>query len=104
MRSSRIIKLLLVDAHRVVSEGLRRLFESQPDIEVFDGDETGRNVLQLTRELEPDVVVIDVNMSETYHRQRFTFLVPIFAPEVFLTLQRVTFCALSNMLPRIAKG
>lgn len=65
MRNNGIIKLLLVDAHRVVCEGLRRLFDSQPDMKVLGGEETGRNVLQLARELQPDVIVIDVNMCDT---------------------------------------
>lgn len=55
----------MVDAQRMVCEGLRKLFESQPDMEVLDGDETGSNVLQLARELEPDVIVIDINISDT---------------------------------------
>ncbi len=65
MPSNEIIKLLVVDVHRMVCEGLHRLFGSQPNIELLDGDETGRNVLQLARESEPDVIVIDVNMSDT---------------------------------------
>lgn len=65
MRDNGTIKLLLVDAHRMMCEGLRRLFDSQPDIEVLDGEETGRNVSQLAHELQPDVIVIDVDMCDT---------------------------------------
>ena len=56
--------LLIVD-HRIVREGLRLLFESQSDMEVLDGAEIGTAVVQLARELEPDVIVIDINMRET---------------------------------------
>jgi DNA-binding NarL/FixJ family response regulator len=49
----------------MMCEGLRRLFDSQPDVKVLDGEETGKNVSQLAHELQPDVIVIDVNMCDT---------------------------------------
>ena len=65
MDSSQKIKVLLVHDHGIVRQGLHELFESQPDMEVLDVVKVGENVVQLTHELKPDVIVIDVNMSET---------------------------------------
>jgi DNA-binding NarL/FixJ family response regulator len=65
MRNGEKIKVLLVDEHRILCEGLRLLLDRLPDMEVLDGEQVGKNVVQLTRELKPDVVIIDLNMSET---------------------------------------
>jgi len=58
------IKILLANDHKIIREGLRSLFTSHSDIEVLEGEDS-KSVVQLSNELEPDVVVIDINMSET---------------------------------------
>lgn len=65
MGSTGRIKVLLIDDHRIVREGLHLLFESQPDMEVLGGTEVSKTLVQLAHELEPDVIVIDINMYET---------------------------------------
>jgi len=59
--SSEKIKILLVDDHKIICEGLRLLFESQPDMEVLDEVEVDKTFLQLAHEPEPDVIVIGFN-------------------------------------------
>ena len=56
------IKILLVDDHAIVRQGLHSLLEKEPDIEVVGEAEDGRKALELTRELLPDVVVMDITM------------------------------------------
>ena len=56
------ITVLLADDHTVVREGLRSLLESEPDIEVVGEARDGRQAVQLTRELLPAVVVMDIAM------------------------------------------
>src|SRR5881394_3097317 len=56
------IKVLLVDDHTIVRQGLRVLLEVEPDITVVGEAETGRQALQMTRKLSPDVVVMDIAM------------------------------------------
>ena len=56
------IRILLVDDHEIVVEGFRSLLEQQSDMEVVGVAADGRVALQLTRELSPDVVVMDVTM------------------------------------------
>jgi two-component system, NarL family, response regulator NreC len=58
------IRVLLVDDHAVVRDGLRFLLEAQGDIEVVGSAANGREALQRTRELKPDVVVMDIAMPE----------------------------------------
>lgn len=56
------ITVLLADDHNVVREGLRTLLQLESDIEVVGEAETGRKAVRLTKELLPDVVVMDLAM------------------------------------------
>ena len=56
------IKVLLADDHTIVRQGLRVLLESEPDITVVGEAATGREAVQLTKRLLPDVVVMDIAM------------------------------------------
>lgn len=58
----RKIKLLLVDDHAVLRSGLRLLLSTQPDMEVVGEGSSGEEALELTRELKPDLVVLDLTM------------------------------------------
>jgi DNA-binding NarL/FixJ family response regulator len=58
------IKVLLADDHRVFREGLRALLEKSADIRVVGEAENGRAAVRLTRDLAPDVIVMDVSMPE----------------------------------------
>jgi DNA-binding NarL/FixJ family response regulator len=55
-------RILLVDDHQVLREGLRSLLEKQPDMEVVGEASDGRMALQLVRGMKPDIVIMDVNM------------------------------------------
>jgi DNA-binding NarL/FixJ family response regulator len=56
------IRVLLVDDHTVVRQGLRALLEAEQDMAVVGEAETGRQAVQLTKKLLPDVVVMDIAM------------------------------------------
>ena len=56
------IKVLLVDDHTVVRQGLRVLLEAEQDIAIVAEADTGRLAVQLTRKHLPDVVVMDIAM------------------------------------------
>ena len=56
------IKVLLVDDHTVVRQGLRVLLEAEQDITIVGEAETGRQAVQLARKLLPDVIVMDIAM------------------------------------------
>lgn len=57
-------RVLLVDDHKIVRDGLSRLLAEQADIEVVGHAENGLQALIATRELRPDAVVMDVGMPE----------------------------------------
>lgn len=56
------IRVLIVDDHAVVRTGMRMLLESDPEIEIVGEGNNGEAALQLTRDLDPDVIVMDVTM------------------------------------------
>ena len=57
-----VIQTLIADDHAIVREGLRRLLEAEPDIEVCAEASDGREVLDRINERQPDVVVLDISM------------------------------------------
>jgi DNA-binding NarL/FixJ family response regulator len=58
------IRVLIADDHAVVAEGLRHLVEAEKDIEVVACVGDGREAVQQSRDLQPDVVLMDLSMPE----------------------------------------
>ncbi len=56
------IKVLLADDHTVVRQGLKALLGAEPDIEIVGEAENGRQSIQMAKELQPDVIVMDIAM------------------------------------------
>ncbi len=56
------IKVLLVDDHALLREGIRSLLQLHNDIEVVGEAGDGEEAIQKTRELNPDIVVMDISM------------------------------------------
>lgn len=57
-----MIRVLLADDHGVVRDGLARLLGSVPDIEVVAAAADGDQAVELAREHQPDVVLMDLRM------------------------------------------
>jgi DNA-binding NarL/FixJ family response regulator len=62
LRTGKPITVLLADDHTVVREGFRYMIERESDIEVVGEAEDGRQAIEKTEELGPDVVVMDIAM------------------------------------------
>jgi DNA-binding NarL/FixJ family response regulator len=56
------IRILLIDDHLVVRDGLRSLLSAEADMEIVGEGGNGRQAVQLARELQPDVIVMDIGM------------------------------------------
>lgn len=59
-----MIRVLLVDDHMMVREGLGMLLLGEPGIEVVGGAASAREAMELVEALAPDVVLMDVNMPD----------------------------------------
>lgn len=58
------LKVMLVDDHEIVRQGLRALLEAEDDIEVVAEADSGPSAVSLASAHQPDVVVMDVRMPE----------------------------------------
>ena len=58
------IRVLIVDDHGVVAEGLRFVVEAQGDMEVIDCIQDSRDAVRRSSEMRPDVVLMDHAMPE----------------------------------------
>ena len=59
------VKVIIADDHALVREGLRRLLELDPNIDVLTEVGDGQGAINMVRKLRPDVVLMDVNMPGT---------------------------------------
>jgi DNA-binding NarL/FixJ family response regulator len=57
-----VIRILIADDQQLVREGFRAILEAEDDIGVEGVAADGREAIALTRELSPDVVLMDVRM------------------------------------------
>ena len=55
-------KVLLVDDHPVVRAGIRNLLEKSPDIEVVGEAKDGNEAIEMVKQLNPDVLLLDMEM------------------------------------------
>ena len=55
-------RVLLVDDHAMLRQGVRTVLEGYPDIEVVGEANNGQQALLLARSLEPTIVIMDINM------------------------------------------
>ena len=57
-----MIRVLVVDDHDLVRMGISRMLSDSPDIEVVGEADSGDMAIKLAKQLNPDVVLLDVNM------------------------------------------
>jgi len=60
--SDKQVRVLLVDDHTVLRDGLRALLEAESDITVVSEAETGEQAIEFAARDEPDVVVMDLGL------------------------------------------
>lgn len=56
------MRILIADDHGVLRAGLRALLNAEPDLEVLGEAADGEEALRLAREVQPDIVLMDINM------------------------------------------
>lgn len=64
MTAKRSLRIVLVDDHQMLRDGLRTLLESKKDLEVSGEAGTGQEAVRITKELKPDVVILDLGLPD----------------------------------------
>ena len=57
-----MIRILIVDDHGVVRQGLRMYLAADPELQVIGEARDGAEAIELARQLRPDVVLMDLLM------------------------------------------
>ena len=64
MPAKKLIRVLLVDDHHIVRQGIRSSLQEHAEIRVVGEAINGRMALEKAKELSPDVILMDINMPE----------------------------------------
>lgn len=60
----KMIRVLIVDDHEILREGLREMFRYESDIDIIGEAADGPQAIELAEKLKPDIIVMDVNLGE----------------------------------------
>lgn len=79
-------KILLVEDHRIVRQGIRALLEGEPDFEIVGEADDGAEAIRLIKEVRPEVVVIDLMLGNTSGIEVIRQAVPTAPGIIFIVL------------------
>ena len=58
------LRVLIADDHKMIRDGLKRVINAEPDMEVVGEANDGQEAWQKAKELQPDVVIMDISMPK----------------------------------------
>ena len=97
-----MIRLLIVDDHPVVRDGLTGMFRGEPEIEVLGEAADGAEAVARAEDLRPDVILMDLRMPEMDGVSAIARLAERGVPSRVLVL--TTYETDSDVLPAIEAG
>jgi two-component system response regulator NreC len=56
------LTLFLADDHHIVRQGLIKLLETEPDIDIIGDSDNGQQTIQMVKQFQPDILVVDLMM------------------------------------------
>ena len=57
------VRLLVADDHKIFRQGIKKLLEEEPDLQVVGEAADGREAVKRATELKPDVILMDIAMA-----------------------------------------
>lgn len=57
-----MIKVMIVDDHKMVREGLKRILEFDGEVQVIEEADNGQDCLNKLKDVKPDIILLDINM------------------------------------------
>lgn len=61
--NDQIITIIIADDHKIFREGLKKMLKQNPEINLIGQAKNGEELMKLTRELKPDVIISDIKIS-----------------------------------------
>jgi DNA-binding NarL/FixJ family response regulator len=74
-------KIILADDHVLMREGLKRIIQEDPELQVVDEAGDGLELLEILEKSTPDMVIIDINMPRLRGLEATRFIKELY-PEV----------------------
>lgn len=59
-------KILIVDDHPIVRQGLMRLIAQEPDLQAFEGADNVADAFRQVQELRPELVLVDISLKDSH--------------------------------------
>lgn len=59
---TRKIRLMIADDHMIVRQGMRKLLEAYPELEILGEAQNGDETIELAKKLLPDIIIMDISM------------------------------------------
>lgn len=81
-----MIQVIIADDHRLVRQGISSLLTNAEGIEVIGEAEDGQEALELARQLQPDVLVLDISMPRMNGLEALAALPAEHPPVLFLSM------------------
>jgi len=63
-QKSELCQILIIDDHKIMREGLAKLLQFEPDMELVGEADEGPGGITLARKLKPDIIIMDVNLGK----------------------------------------
>jgi DNA-binding NarL/FixJ family response regulator len=63
--SGPLTKILVVDDHPIVRQGLAQLIDEEPDLDVYAQAEEAHEAMSIIKHRRPDLVIVDISLKET---------------------------------------